>query len=172
MPKSGPPRAFQLLQETPERETTQIEEQREDVQVNARGLDGTPRVVATGETPLIQLQGARARLYGDEARTQGWSVDNFVLLEVLDEKGNVLGRANAGFAQGVQVGSEVIDNVGRMAFSFEPGEIDITNRLPEKQPFKVRATALDAGGVGRVSSLYLVLEYADRSGSDDDLRNQ
>lgn len=172
VPTSGPPRAYQLLQDTPERESSQIEERREDVLVESQELDRTARVVATGETPLIQLNGARARLYGDANASAGWSVDNFVLLEIIDEAGNVRGQVNAGFATGVQVGSEVVDNVGRMTFNFDPGEVDLTNRLPERAPFKLRASALDSGGVGRVSDLYLVLEYADdRSGSDDELRD-
>lgn len=171
-PTSGPPRAYQLLQDTPERESTQIEERREDVLVESEELDRTARVVATGETPLIQLNGARARLYGDANATSGWSVDNFVLLEILDEVGRVRGRVNAGFATGVQVGAEVIDNVGRMTFNFDPGEVDLTSRLPEREPFRLRASALDAGGVGRVSDLYLVLEYpGERSGGEDELRD-
>lgn len=170
--KSGPPRAFPLLTEAPERESTQIEERRSDIEVDTSDFDRTPRVVATGETPLLQLEGARARLYGDEAASQGWGVDNFVLLEVLDEQGRVLSRGNAGFAQGVLIGNERVDNLGRMAFQFEPGEVDITPLLPERGPFRIRATALDAGGVGRVSNLYVVLEYPARGGGEDDLRNQ
>lgn len=170
VPKSGPPRPFQLLAETPERETTQIEELREDVEVDTRDFDRTPRVVAMGETPILELKGARARLYGDAEMSQGWSVDNFLLLEVLDESGKVLSRANAGFAQGVLIGAERVDNLGRMAFAFEPGEIDITALLPERKPFKIRATALDNGGVGRVTDVYVVLAYPERGGGDDDLR--
>lgn len=171
-PRSGPPQPFALLTETFERETSQIEERRADIEVDTRDFDRTPHVVASGETPLIRLEGARAKLSGDAELTEGWTVDNFVLLEVLDERGKVIGRANAGFAQGVTIGAEHIDNVGKMSFAFEPGEVDITHMLPESAPFKVRATALDIGGVGRVSNLYLVLVYGGRASGEEDLRHQ
>ncbi len=168
-PPPVPPRPVQLFSETPEKETPQLEAVRDDIEVDTRDFERTPRVVAQAETEPLQLQGARARLYGNAEGTAGWSVDNFVLFEVLDDAGTVIARGNAGFVQGLKVGAEHIDNLGRMAFSFEPGEIDITRLLPEGKPFRVRATALDIGGVGRVSELWLVLEPAAR-GDRDDLR--
>src|SRR5687768_11418095 len=112
VPVSGPPRTFQLLHAAAERETTSIDEKREDVEVDTRDFERTPRVVASGETPLIKLQGARARLYGDAGAASGWEVDNFVLIEVLDDKGRVVNRGNAGFAQGVVIANERVDNLG------------------------------------------------------------
>ncbi len=169
--RSGPPRPVQLLAETPERETSQIEAKREDVEIDTRDFERTPRVVATGETPLLRLEGARARLYGDAAGKEGFSVDNLVLLEVLDEKGQVLNRGAVGFTDLVRIGKEQVDSVGRLSFTFEPGEVDVTNLLPESAPFKVRATALDYSGVGRVSNGYLLLEPRG-SAAEDDLRGQ
>jgi hypothetical protein len=161
----------QLLAETPERETSQIEARREDVEIDTRDFERTPRVVATGETPLLKLEGARARLYGDAAGKEGFSVDNLVLLEVLDERGQVLNRGAVGFTDLVRIGKEQVDSVGRMSFTFEAGEVDVTNLLPESAPFKVRATVLDYSGVGRVSNVYLLLEPRG-GGSEDDLRGQ
>jgi hypothetical protein len=161
----------QLLAETPERETSQIEERRDDVEIDTRDFERTPRVVATGETPLLRLEGARARLYGDAAGKEGFSVDNLVLLEVLDDKGKVLNRGAVGFSDLVLIGKEQVDNVGRMSFTFDAGEVDVTNLLPENAPFKVRATVLDYSGVGRVSNVYLLLEPRGNA-SEDDLRSQ
>lgn len=169
--RSWPPRPVQLLAETAERETSQIPEKREDVEIDTRDFERTPRVVATGETPLLRLEGARARLYGDAAGKEGFSVDNLILLEVLDEKGRVLNRGAVGFTDFVRVGREPVDNVGPMSFQFEPGLVDLTHLLPESAPFKVRATALDYSGVGRVSNVFLLLEPRARS-NEDDLRNQ
>ncbi|HYH99404.1 hypothetical protein [Hyalangium sp.] len=169
--RSGPPRPVQLLAETPERETSQIEEKREDVEIDTRDFERTPRVVAKGETPLLRLEGSRARLYGDAAGKEGFSVDNLILLEVLDEKGQVLNRGAVGFTDFVRVRREPVDNVGPMSFNFEPGVVDLTHLLPESAPFKVRATVLDYSGVGRVSNVFLLLEPRER-GSEDDLRNQ
>jgi hypothetical protein len=161
----------QLLADTPERETSQLEQKREDVEIDTRDFDRTPRVVATGETPLLRLEGARARLYGDAAGKEGFSVDNLVLLEVLDERGQVLNRGAVGFTELVRIGKEQVDSVGRMSFTFEPGEVEITHLLPESAPFKVRATVLDYSGVGRVSNVYLLLEPRG-GGTEDDLRGQ
>lgn len=169
--RSGPPRPVQLLADTPERETSQIPEMREDVEIDTRDFERTPRVVATGETPLLLLEGARARLYGDAAGKEGFSVDNLILIEVLDEKGQVLNRGAVGFTDFVRVSRQPVDNVGPMSFNFEPGVVDLTSLLPESTPFKVRATALDYSGVGRVSNVFLLLEPRAR-GSEDDLRNQ
>ncbi|WP_224366779.1 hypothetical protein [Hyalangium versicolor] len=169
--RTGPPRALQLLADTLERETSQILQKREDVEIDTRDFERTPHVVATGETPLLRLEGARARLYGDAAGKEGFSVDNLILLEVLDEKGHVLNRGAVGFTDMVRVGKEQVDSVGPMSFSFEPGVVDITSLLPESAPFKVRATALDYSGVGRVSNVFLLLESPTK-GSEDDLRGQ
>ena len=70
------------------------------------------------------------------------------------------------------IGRERVDNIGPMAFSFEPGAVDVTHLLPEAEPFKLRATVLDYSGVGRVSHVFLVLEPRARAGGEDDLRGQ
>ncbi|MFP2931226.1 hypothetical protein ACLESO_39755 [Pyxidicoccus sp. 3LG] len=169
---STAPRAIRLLLDTPAKETEALEKLREDVEVDATEGERTPRVVTTGQTPVLRLEGSRARLYGDAKATLGISVDNFLLLEVLDAQGKVLNRAAVGFTEGVHMGRQQVDSLGRRAFSFEPGEVDLTELLPESEPFQVRATALDYWGVGRVSDVYLVLLPTSARASDDDLRGQ
>jgi hypothetical protein len=168
-----PSRVLQLLASTTQAEAGKSTQRREDVEVDTRDFERTPRVVATGETPYLRLEGARARLYGDKGATQGWSVHNFVLLEVIDPGGRVVGSAAIGFSEGVVLGKEQVDNLGRMSFTFEPGEVDLTPKLPESEPFKLRVTALDYSGAGRVSDLFVVLDNAGaRRGAEDDLRGQ
>jgi hypothetical protein len=166
---SGPPRPYPLLKETEERETSELTVKREDVEIDTRDFERTPRVVATGETPLVQLSGARARLYGDAAGAKGFEVDNFILLEVLDASGRVLNRSAVGFTENVHMGREVVDRVGPHSFRFEPGQVDLTSRLPESEPFQVRATVLDYSGVGRVTDVFLVLEPG-AARQEDELR--
>ncbi|WP_338080489.1 hypothetical protein [Corallococcus exiguus] len=163
------PRSVQLLTATPERETARLEQRREDVEVDTREGERTPRVVATGETPQLLLDGAKASLCGDAACKEGFAVDNFLLLEVLDTKGKVSRRAAVGFADSVFVGNEQVDNVGRRAFSFEANEVDLSGLLPESEPFRLRATALDYWGVGRVTNVFLRLEPG-AGRAEDDLR--
>ena len=165
---SGKDRSYQLLADTPERETTAITDLRQDVEVDTRDFDRTPHVVATGESPFVKLEGAHAKIFGDSAGTQGWSVDNFVLFEVFDAQGHRVGAAASGYMDPVMIGREHVDNVGRRSFSFEAGEVDLTAQLPERDTFKIRATALDIGGVGRVSDVFLVLSYP--KGAEDDLQ--
>ncbi len=170
--KPAAPRAVRLLTETAERETAQLEAKREDVEIDTRDFERTPRVVATGETPLLRLDGARARLYGNEAASEGFSVDNCILLEVLDAQGKVVNRGVVGFSDPMDIGRERVDNIGPMAFDFEAGAVDVTTVLPESDAFKLRATVLDYSGVGRVSNVFLVLEPRSGSGGEDDLRGQ
>lgn len=161
---------FQLLADTPERETQQILERRTDVEVDTRDFDRTPHVVATGETPVFRLEGGHARLFGDKAGSAGWSVDNFVLIEVLDPQGHRINSAAIGFTDGVMVGSERVDSLGRLSFSFDAGEVDLTSHLPEREPFRIRATALDYNGVGKVSDVFVVVSSGPRKpGPEEEL---
>ena len=171
-PESRGPRQFQLLPAAAEQETTLLTQKRQDVEIETRDFERTPRVVATGESPLFRLDGSRARLFGDAAGTLGWSVDNFVLIEVIAENGKVLHRAAVGFTEPVSIGAERIDNLGKMSFTFEAGEVNLTPLLPESEPFKLRATALDYYGVGRVTDLFLVLDAPGGAREEGDLRGQ
>lgn len=172
-PVSRVARPVQLLLKTPERETARIPELRTDVEIDTRDFDRTPHVVATAETPMVELQDAAARLFGDAQGTTGFTVDNVLLIEVEDASGKVLDRAAVGFSDPVLVAGETIDNVGRRSFSFDPGEVDLTDKLPADRPFKLRVTALDYSGVGRVSDVFLVLQpRSGKSAHDDDLRAQ
>jgi len=157
-PSAAAPRALLLLAEAPALETSQRTETRNDVEVDTRDFERTPRVVARGETVPLSLDGARARLYGDAEGTRGWSVDNFVLFEVVDAQDRVTARFACGFSDGVMVGPEQVDLVGPQSFTFGPGEVDVSQFLPESGRFRLRATALDYQGVGRTEALYLRLE--------------
>lgn len=60
------------------------------------------------------------------------------------------------------------------ACSLGAGEIDLTAHLPVGQPFRLRVTALDLCGVGRVGDVFLALEPSGQpiSAADGDLRTQ
>lgn len=164
-------KVIRLLADTPERETTQLTDLRPDLEIDTRDFDRTPHVVATGETPLFSSEGADVRLYGDEACTKGFQVDNIIFLEVLGADGKVLRSAVIGSSDPVSQGKETIDNLGRRAFSFEAGELNLASVLPERGTFRLRATVLDYYGVGRVSDVFLRVEPK-TAGSTDDLQGQ
>jgi hypothetical protein len=171
-PKVPEHRAVKLLLEVPERETAQLTDLRKDLEVDTHDMDRTPHLVEAGETPVIELGSARARLAGNAEGTEAWSVDNFLLFDVLDANGEHLSSFVVGSAAGVLRGNERLDNVGRMAFRFEGGEVDVTSHLPASKPFKLKVTALDYGGVGRVSNVFLVLDRAEHVTGSDDLRGE
>lgn len=169
---SGPPRALLLIAAVPEAETASRTAQRSDLFVTTDSGEPVPRVVAVGEVGPFSREGARVRLYGDQAGSRSWSVDNFLLLEIQGQGGRLLNRAAIGFQQGVSCGGERIDTVGQMKFNFEPGEVDLTNLLPAQEAVTIRATALDTGGVGRVSDVYLILSPGSSGApSDEELRD-
>lgn len=149
-------RGVRLLALTAERETLRIEEKATHLEADT-DQERTPRVVAVGESPLLSAEGVDLTLAGDEAGTQGFSVDNFILLEVLSDDGKRLGRAAVGYLNGLSEGLERVDLLGPRAFSFEANEVSLATLLPEKGRFRVRATALDLGGVGRVSDVFLIV---------------
>lgn len=158
--------AVRLLAATPERETAKNPKVAAHLEADT-DQERTPRIVAEGETPLLPAEGVDVRLYGDEAGTQGFQVDNGLLLEVLGDDGQRRARVVVGYFNGLAEGKENIDLFGRRSFRFEPGEVNLAGLLPEKGRFRVRATVLDIGGVGSVSDVYLVVEPRGAAAVDD-----
>lgn len=152
------PRAVMLIQDTAERETTQWPSVREDVTIDTTTYDRTPHVVAFGETPVLQSEGAEVRLYGDKDGNQGWSVDNVLLLELFDASGAIKDRTAVGFTDGLLIGKEHVDLLGRQSFRFDAGEVDLSRFVPEHGAWKLRATVLDYYGVGHSSDIWLRIE--------------
>lgn len=165
------PASVQLLHDTPERETAKSTELREDLEFDTKEQPREAHVVARGETGLMESNGGRVRLFGDQKGTLGISVDNVVLLEVLGSDGKVLNQAAVGFTEGLIMGKERIDLLGRQAFNFEPGEVNLSSLVPERGPWKLRATVLDNYGVGRCTDIWVVVD-GEAGGTKDDLRGQ
>ena len=168
---SGPPKAFKLLDDTPEDETTNRPEKRTDLYVTVDTGEPIPAVVATGEVTSFNRQGGAVRLYGDAAGKEGWYVDNFLFIEVVDSTGVVIRRAAIGYQLGVNHGPERVDTLGQNKFSFAPGEIDLSLIIPAHETVTLRVTALDSGGVGKVSDVYAILTAEAGAGSDEELKD-
>lgn len=149
-------RAVQLLTNTPERETLSIDLTADQLEADS-DQERLPRIVATGESPLISAEGIDVLLAGDAAGTQGFEVDNAILLEVVGADGTRIGRAAVGYLNGLSEGKEQIDLLSRRAFRFEANEVNLATILPESGSFRVRATVLDIGGVGKVSDVFLII---------------
>ena len=163
-------RAVRLLALTAERETMKIPELAQQLEADT-DQERTPHIVAVGETPLLPAEGVDVWLAGDEAGTQGFEVDNCILLEVLGDDGKRFNRAAIGYLNGLSEGKEVIDLLGRRAFRFEANEVNLATLIPERGRFRIRATVLDIGGVGKVSDVFLIITPR-AAGSSDDLRER
>lgn len=162
-------RSILLVERTAEQETRAFKETRKDVEVDTRSGEREPRVVTTRTSDVLTVRGARARLFGDEEATAGFQVDNFLLIEFLGEREEVLRRVVVGYSEPVLVDGQPLDTAGQQAFRFGPGEIDLSAHLP-RQPFRIRTTVLDTGGVGKVSDVWLRIEPGMASGNEDDWR--
>lgn len=149
-------KAVQLLVNTRERETLSIKETADSLEADT-DQERLPHVVATGESPLLSAEGADVALAGNEAGTEGFEVDNAILLEVLSADGTRLGRAAVGYLNGLSEGKEQIDLLSRRSFRFEANEVNLATLIPETGTFRVRATVLDIGGVGKVSDVFLII---------------
>ena len=169
---SKAPAPVRLLTEVAEQETANFKETRDDVEIDTRDHDRTPKVVARGETALLPAEGLVVKLYGDEGAQKGFGVDNLILLEVLGENGKVVNRGAIGFSDLVMMGSERVDNIGRQAFNFEPGEVALTSLLPEHGFYRLRATVLDYYGIGRCTDVWLHFSATGEAstGADSDSR--
>jgi hypothetical protein len=160
------PQAVRLLGATLEQETSALQTLRTDLEVDT-DFERTPHVVATGETGLLRADGARFTLAGDEAGTREVFVDNFILLEVLLPDGRVAAKVVLGYVDGVTQGKERIDSLGQRAFSLGPKEVSLETIVPEHGQFRLRATALDIGGVGRVSDVFVLVSPRAESAADE-----
>ena len=163
-------RALRLLTATPERETACIPHVAITLEADT-DQERTPRVVAVGDSPLISAEGADVWLAGDEAGTAGFEVDNAILLEVYGDDGKRVSRAAVGYLNGLSDGKESIDLLSRRAFRFEANEVNLRALLPESGYFRIHASVLDTGGVGRVSDVFLVITPRSAKESDG-LRDQ
>jgi hypothetical protein len=161
--------SVRLLVGSVERETAELSELRADLEVDT-DFERTPHVVATGETGLLQADGANFTLAGDEAGQKPLFIDNFMLFEVLLPNGAVSGKAVVGYVDGVTQGHERLDSLGQRAFSLGANEVSLSAIVPEHGQFRLRATALDIGGVGRVSDVFVVVTPK-LAAQPDDLRD-
>lgn len=107
--------------------------------------DRTPyRVTGDFVGTVTAGYGQRVLLAGDPAATTGWQVDNFLYVEI-DGRGYVAGQDDA-----VSENGEPLRNLGE-------GVLDLTGFFKPGVATTVRIMALDYGGVGGVSDVYLVV---------------
>ena len=130
--------------------------------LDRRNRHESARKWRTGKDSESPARGQR----GGDARRESSGID--VTFEC---QGRTWNPAAVGPNDEVTLDNERVDNVGKLAFTFDAGELDLTSKVPENEPFSVRATALDFNGVGKVSDVYVVLEYPTAPRDGEDLRS-
>ena len=133
---------------------------RTDLAMQTSSWDKTPYTMYESAHTLILRSPRKIVLSGNEQGTAGWSIDNFLLLEVFNSNGQLLKRVVIGNHEPVLAGGVSIEKVGADKQGFAAGEIDITRFLPVNSPFVLRASAVDYGGVGNASNVFLTLEQS------------
>ena len=129
---------------------------RKDLTVDAARFDKIPYSMHVSSHDLMITTPAKFCLAGDAGGTKGWRVDNFLLIEILDQRGNLTSSALAGLTETVRRNGNPIETIGRSSDSFNACEIDVTKLLPVGRPFRLRASAMDYGYVGFVSDVFIV----------------
>lgn len=124
-----------------------------ELEVETSTWDRTPyRLAPVFEGTVFVQAGSRISLAGDEAGAGPWSVDNFLLFEVGAEPH----RFVIGAAEPVRYGGSPLEYIAR-GYSFGAGEIDLTPYFPPGEVTQFRILALDYGGTGYLSDVFLVV---------------
>jgi hypothetical protein len=138
----------------------------EDIHVRTNTWEPVPTIIdSTASGPWVMSHDARVTLAGDPSGSQGWLIDNAVLVEVLDIESHRLAAALVGNTETMVLDGEPVQMLG--AASFRPGPTDVTALFPEVgTPFLLRVTALDYGGEAYSTDVWLVVGPAEMSTRD------
>ena len=121
--------------------------------VSPRGWDPVPYHMTQPFTQTITAKpGQRYFFAGDSLGKTGWRVDNFILIEIESAAG--IQR----FIMGNTDGSPV-EYQGQRLRHIEPS-MDLSQYFPKNVPFRLTVSALDFGGIGYVTDLFLVARDA------------
>jgi hypothetical protein len=129
----------------------------QELSIGTTTWDKTPYHLANPYFGTVTVQpGQKCFLAGDSAGQTGWKVDNFLLFEI--QTGMETKRLICGAAEPVYYNGERVQQVGSNKFDFNPGEIDLTGYFPQGVPVELKVSALDYGGSGYVSNVYLIIQ--------------
>lgn len=125
--------------------------------VEPQGWDPVPYHMTQSFTATITAKpGQRFFLAGDAFGKTGWSLDNFLLVEIESNAGTerlIIGNTDG---SPVEYQGQRLRDIGTQSFSFSPEGIDLSPYFPKNVPFRLTISALDYGSVGHVTDIYLV----------------
>jgi len=129
----------------------------QEVSIGTTNYDKTPYHLANPYIGTVTVQQSqKCFLAGDSAGQTGWIVDNFLLFEI--RTGMETKRLVCGAVDPVDYNGERVQQVGLNKFGFTPGEIDLTEYFPQGVPVQLKVSALDYGGSGSVTDVYLIIQ--------------
>jgi hypothetical protein len=139
--------------------------QRTDVEVRLPAGPEVPREVRRATSPVFTWAGSkRVVLSGDASGISPIVADGFLLVEVLDAANSTrMAAFTLGAKYPVQLSNQALSLAPRRSsqagVAADRGGSDITDRLPQGQPFRLRLSALDvSGGSAAVGDVFLAVE--------------
>ena len=106
---------------------------------------------------VIRKPDERIILSGNTQGTGSWAVDNFLFIEVATEKDTK--RFYVGGVRQVQYEGKTIPSLGRSGFNHGP--FDLTHYIPADMNVRIAIYAMDFGGAGYVSELFMLFKSAE-----------
>lgn len=131
---------------------------RSDLVMHTGSWDRTPYFMAPPQEFELNLKRIdRACLAGDAKGGSGWRVDNYLLIELFDSSGRLIKDGVIGGHEGVSRNGKRVSELGN-GHEQGPCAVNLKSFLPVGQPFRMKVSAMDYGGVGYVSDVWLLLE--------------
>jgi hypothetical protein len=153
--------SLQIIKAVPNQDSAAFKKNlRTDLQMQTSSWDKTPYTMYSAVYHLALKSSRKVLLAGNAQGSAGWTVDNFLLLEVFNTGGKLLKRVVIGNHEPVKADNAAIEKLGDNKFGFVAGEIDITKLLPVNETFLLRASTVDYGGVGNCTDVFLFLPPA------------
>lgn len=150
--------SYRVFHAVPNQNSNAFKANRENnLAVDTRTWDRIPYYMAPSfRKELYVGQNQRCYLSGNESGSAGWSVDNFIFIEIHSQRGTQ--RFVVGTVDPVSYKGRRVTQLGRKSFNFGATEIDLTQYIPKGTPVTISISALDYGGAGKVSNLFLIVK--------------
>jgi hypothetical protein len=130
---------------------------RNDLVVNTRSYDRTPYFMTAPREYLLDLRKLdRACLAGDAPGKAKVTIDNFLLIEVFEADGRFIKAGTVGSHEGLTRTGQGVTELAS-GYSHAACAVDLRNFLPSGRPFRLKASAMDYGGIGYSSDIWLQL---------------
>lgn len=153
-----PPTVRQLFRQVPRQGSATFRSNPyTSLRIATRSWDPIPYHITEPFTDSVMVDpGQTVMLAGDGAGTEPWFIDNFLLFELTSSAGTK--RFVLGTVEPVSYEGHDVPNIGPSAFTFAPGALDLTDQFPKGESVKIKVSALDYGGTGGVSDVFLIIQ--------------